>query len=546
MQIFYVKTALAALPGTVLPGQIERQFQKPPEFRATQPGEIPSPAVEQATPANASEIRFTLSRLSIEGTKSYTEEALLQPYKKLNGTEVSLSDIYRIASELTTRYRNDGFILSKVVVPTQSIESGIVRLQAIEGYVSDIIIEGDKLDSRGLVQKYADQIKNIRPLTASVLERYMLLINDLPGAFAQATIRSSKNEPGASELVIHFAQAKTQGGLSVDNRDGRALGPMRYMGNLSLNSVLGLQENTSIRYVDSGNEELSYLAITHEELIGSEGGKISLFLSRVRSTPDEVSFITLNQATDSETGSLTYNYPLLRSRAENIYLRGSLYSFDGKTKIFGTQLSNDRIRAVRLGASFDLADRYHGLNLLDVEVSQGLKGLGASSNDDPSLSRIYGNVNFSKLTLYAARLQALSGHWSLLGAFNGQYAFTDLLSSELFGFGGDQFGRGYDPSEIVGDNGLAAKLELRYSGSLPTSFSSSWTGYGFYDVGKVYQRTPAGQPPQESAASAGLGVRFSVGQHYSGFIEVAKPLTRDVAAEQDRNARGYAGLSVQF
>ena len=35
----------------------------------------------------------------------------------------------------------------------------------------------------------------------------------------------------------------------------------------------------------------------------------------------------------------------------------------------------------------------------------------------------------------------------------------------------------------------------------------------------------------ESAASAGLGIRFNVTENVSGFIEIDKPLTRAVSAE---------------
>lgn len=33
-----------------------------------------------------------------------------------------------------------------------------------------------------------------------------------------------------------------------------------------------------------------------------------------------------------------------------------------------------------------------------------------------------------------------------------------LLSPKQFGVGGSQFGRGYDPSEITGDSGVAGKV----------------------------------------------------------------------------------------
>jgi hemolysin activation/secretion protein len=536
----------ADLPGTVQPGQIEQQFEPEPKIRAGQPARIGVPELDQPVPSEAKDIRFKLTKIVIEGVTVYSESELLSAYRNLLNKEVLLSEIYQIASSLTAKYRNDGYILSRVIVPVQLIEGGEVRLRAIEGYISSITVEGVDGDWRKLVEHYAEEIKKSRPLRNTVLERYLLLMNDLPGAFAQATIKASKSEPGASEMTVQFTQHKVQGGLSADNRGGESLGPMRISGDITFNSVLGLQESTNIRLVSSGNERLKYGFLGHEENIGPDGGKLNLSASVVRAKPKEMFFIPLDLETSSETYKLAYGYPLIRSRSHNLSLRCSFYGHNGETEIFGVEDTRDRIRAFQLGVTYDRADSWHGINLLDIELTQGIDGLGSSDNDDTMLSRQNGRVDFTKATLYAARLQSLTTRWSVLTAVNGQYAWTDLLSSELYSFGGEQFGRGYDPSELVGDHGVAGKLELRFTDTFTLGFAFSYTLYGFYDVGIVYQRTPNGVDRSESGASTGLGLRVRLGQYVSCYAEVAKPLTRDVAAEENRHARGYGGISIRF
>jgi hemolysin activation/secretion protein len=543
--VFSVKAPAADLPGTVRPGQIEQQFQDEPKIRADRPGRVVIPEADQPVPPNAQEIRFKLAGIVIEGATVYSEKELLSDSQNRLDKEVSLADIYQIASALTARYRNDGYILSRIVVPAQSIEDGQVRLKVIEGYIAGINIEGTDEDHRKFVHDYAEKIRNCRPLKNEILERYLLLMNDLPGAFAQAVIKPSTQEPGASDMTVKFTQNKLQGGLSIDNRGGKSLGPMRISADIGLNSVLGMQESTTARFVTSGNEKLKFLSVSHEERIGGEGGKFQLSHSTVEAKPKEMAFIPLNLETSSRTTTFGYSHPLIRSRSQNLLLRGSFTAHDGETQIFGVEDTRDRLRAFRLGATFDLADAL-GVNLLDIEVSRGIEGLGSSKNHDIMLSRPEGRVDFTKAAMYAARLQPIALRWSFLTAFSAQYAWTDLLSSELYSFGGEQTGRGYDPSELVGDHGIGMKLELRYTDTVPGRFPFSYTGYAFYDVGKVYQRSPAGASSSESAASAGLGLRMSLGQHVSCYAELAKPLTRDVSAEEERNARGYAGFSIRF
>ena len=146
------------------------------------------------------------------------------------------------------------------------------------------------------------------------------------------------------------------------------------------------------------------------------------------------------------------------------------------------------------------------MNIADIEYSHGLKGLGASDNGDEYLSRPGGRSDFSKATLYAARIQSLPANWSVVVAANGQYAFTDLLAPELFSVGGEQFGRGYDASELLNDHGAALKIDLRYAHTWGGRRPVTLMPYIFGDAGRVWQRTPfAGGESQQTLSSAGGG-----------------------------------------
>ena len=535
--------AQAPLPGTVQPGQIERQFQKPPEPRAV-PGGVQIPEAVQQPPANAESIRFVLNRVALEGVTVYPAESLRPAYAGFLGKEVTLGEIYRIADALTSRYRNDGYILSQVIVPAQAVEGGAVRLQAIEGYVAEVRLEGGSDALRASARDYAGKIKLARPLTAAALERYLLLINDIPGTAARGVLAPSK-VAGASDLVIQLSQRQFSAGFGVDNRGGRSLGPERYSADADVFYMLGRGARTGVKLVTSGDRKLNFVSLQHDQLLGTEGGKLGLAANISRSEPETFAILPLNLETESETYNATYTYPLVRSRAYNLYVRGTLAAHDGRTQLFGVQDTEDRLRALRVGVTVDYADALGGVNVVDIELSQGIEGLGSSNNGDLFLSRVNGRVDFSKVVVYLARIQPIRGNWSLFGAIQAQYAFTNLLSSELFSYGGEQFGRGHDPSELVGDHGAGMKLELRYTGALPVT-AGSYTVYGFYDHGRVRQREPGGLNAIESAASAGVGLRFSIGRHVSGVIEAAKPVIRVVAQEGDQKTRIFGGLSVRF
>jgi hemolysin activation/secretion protein len=220
-------------------------------------------------------------------------------------------------------------------------------------------------------------------------------------------------------------------------------------------------------------------------------------------------------------------YQVIRQRQENLAVS---LMFDGRnahTDIQGSELSNDHVRAVRGGVTYDTADRWDGYNSVTATLSQGIGVLGASRAGDLNLSRAQAEADFTRLEWQYNRQQFFGQEVMLIGQLAGQVASGALYSSEEFGFGGSDLGRGYDTSEITGDHGVAAGVEMRYLG-IPDQSGIGLAPYLFYDIGKVWNEdSGAGNA---SASSAGLGLRLS---HESGLyssLGVAFPLTRAVDA----------------
>jgi len=528
-------------PGT-RPGQIEKQFERPPEPSA-KPGPINIPESRLTPPPNAGDVKVVLHQVTVDGVTAYRPEALRASYASILEKEVTLAEIYRVVEGLTAKYRNDGYVLSQVFVPAQTVE-GSIRLQALEGYIANVRVEGGTDEMRRRVKKYSDKIRASRPLRMAALERYVLLVNDLPGFAAQAVLAPS-TVPGASDLVLRLARHREQSDLSSDNRGSEAQGPARLSGNLILQSLVGAASQTELRTVTTFTEELFYAAVQHDQFIGAHGGKVGIAASYVYSKPQELSIVPLRLNEQSDSLHVSYSHPIVRRRSRNLYLRGALSAFDSTSRVFGVTDTVDHVRSVTVAATFDGADGLGGVNLFDVAFSQGLQGLGASREGEQFLSRSTGRVDFRKSTIYAQRVQSLPARWSLLFGASGQYAFTDLLASEMFSVGGEWFGRGYDPSSLLNDHGAAIKLDLRYNvrlGATPITVMP----FVFGDAGRVWQRTPfPGIERSQSIASAGGGAWLNIGRQFAGFIEIAKPFEPIVGQSATRSVRVYAGVSVR-
>ena len=163
------------------------------------------------------DIRFVLTDLDVDGVTALEKADLLPFYQDFLDVEISVARLFDIAARMSSFYRRKGYILSRVVVPAQEVEGGAVKLIAVEGYIHKISIEGDVALSTSLLSRLGKKITRSRPLLAKDLERYLLLINDLPGVSASAVLQAS-DEPGATDLTIVVAQKRT--GMTLTGRHG--------------------------------------------------------------------------------------------------------------------------------------------------------------------------------------------------------------------------------------------------------------------------------------------------------------------------------------
>jgi hemolysin activation/secretion protein len=542
------------LPGTSSPGQAEKQFERVPVPDFPRDEFVPGRR-DLAPPSGAESVVFRLRGIRFEGAVALESSELRSLAASFLDRDVSLADLYHLANQVTNRYRNAGYVLSQAVVPAQEIgEDRVATLRVLEGFVSDVAITGVEGAAREWVRAYGERITAARPLTAAVLERYMLLINDLSGLSARAVLSPSTTVPGAAELRVVAARDHFSGYAGTTNRGSKFQGPWQLVGQVERNDNLGGWGGSRVFGVTTPDSELQHLTLSRSQFIGHEGTAVSGAFSRTTTEPG--AFLSVFEIdTDSENFDLTVTHPFQRSRARNLTARAKLSVYDGSSQRLdvpegGGELepreTRDRVRSLRLGVSYDWVDRYRGVNIVDAELSRGLDVLDASDTPSPSSSRPRGDATYTKLTGYAARVQQVGGRWSVLASVTGQYGADTLLSSEQCGAGGPNYVRAYDQSEIVGDSCIMGLLELRYTRASDWSWLDDYVAYLFVDGAEVYRRAAAGDANDASRRSLGGGLRFSINPRLSGYLELAVPLDDPVSAEMSDDPRLFLSLTGRF
>ena len=497
---------------------------------------------------NVAAIKFKLSDLVVTGVTVYKKGELLRYYKPYLGKDVSLADLQSISDAITERYRNDGYVLSRAIVPAQQIEAGKVSIQVVEGYISTVYVEGEITNkTRSRVEKYGEKIKQMRPLQVRKLEHYVISLNDISGLTVKTVLSPAIAVVGASELTFVVEQERITLDAYGDNRGSRYLGPEEVVASVSLHDTIFAADDLMLQTIDTPfYEELRYLKLIYDFPLGISDLRLNVSGDYTETQPGFI-IDSLGLIGRAKSWSAGIEYLLLRTRTKKLLMYGKFDWADSYTNasVFSNSniLYQDHIRSARFGAAYNFADQWLGTNLISLDFSKGLHIFGASpANPQIILSRTGARSDYKKVDINISRYQSFGSRWMLVFANTGQYSFHNgLLSAEQFSFGGPQFGRAYDPSEVIGDSGIASKLELRVDTYPGKRFLQEIQYYTFYEIGATWNTLPdLVQPNKDSGADLGVGLRTTFNKYFYGNLEIAKPLTRTVATQITLGKNGKA------
>jgi len=539
--------------GIASPGRVEEQIiDRTLELREMPRIEVRETEIVRA-PEGAETVSFRLDQLMIEGVQVYSEDQIAPLYQGMLGRAVTLAELYGLAAALTRKYRNDGYILTQVVVPPQTIEDGTARLMVVEGYIDNIEIRDAEGSAAALIRRYADQMRTAgRALNVNELERALLTINDLAGVTARAILSPSPIHTGAADMTIIVERRPFDALIAIDNHGTRYLGPIQLSAAASLNSLLGLNERITAQFVmapqSNLDSELYYGGLSYAQPVFGTGTVLELSGTRTWTEPGWT-LADFGVTGRSESLRAKLRHPFIRTRQMNLFGHTALDYRNIKSSNDFEETRKDRIRALRLGGRFEYIDNFFGaaFNSADLELSRGLNIFGATGAGDQNVTRVGADSDFFKLEAELQRLQRLGPSVNLLLATSGQWASKALYSAEEFGVGGLNYGRGYDPSEIIGDHGLAGKLELQWNTPYALTYVPDYQLFGFYDAGRIWNEDPlTASQKRQSRTSAGLGVRAQFSEKASAGLMVALPLSDDVGARGNRKPRLFVNISRRF
>jgi hemolysin activation/secretion protein len=126
---------------------------------------LPKPAEGTNAP-----VRFPVTNYEIQGDTLLSIETLKAVLDKYTGTNITVKDIVKAASDLQLEYRIRGFPTVNVTLPPQQITNGTVRIRVFVGRLSEIVVSGNRYFSSNNVMRALPSLRPYMVLNGPIFQ----------------------------------------------------------------------------------------------------------------------------------------------------------------------------------------------------------------------------------------------------------------------------------------------------------------------------------------------------------------------------------------
>ena len=536
-------------------------------MRPVQPHGAPDlPAAPGTCPFSGQGLGVTLTQVTVEGATVLRPGEVERAVADLLNRQLDLGVVCAVRDRVARLFADKGYRLTRVDVAPQTIHQGKLKLTATEGYIADIDAQRLKAmgPSAGMARDILQQLvqsgpaETRRPARWDELERAVLLTRDIPGAQIGVRLHAAPDGPGALEVVASAADRRrfdlTTGAQDMGSRE---LGQIAGFARLDANSFTPYADRSSL---------LLYGTATGRQKVAENIESLALALNGLRAESD---ITYANTQPRGRLAALGINgdffdakealaYPFVRS--ETLDVRGRLgFEYVNQRNSLGTLQGNggtpllfhDKLRVAY--AQGDVHWRPQRLKALDltanVEVRQGIQGLGSSRAGDHDLSRAQGKSDATVVRGGAVARWTL-GHVEapVTGPFGrpwiqlvgqGQYAARPLLAYEEYQVGNYTIGRGFDPGAVSGDRAYGGQVEIGWPLNLK---GFAVEPFAFFDAARVENINSF----SATVRSLGGGLRATLPYNLRFEIYAAAPLTPALPHTPRPGTRLLASLTRVF
>jgi hemolysin activation/secretion protein len=526
-------------------GALLRQLHPVAAPAPTPPG--PRVRIEQEGGANVpASAPFQIKAVRLSGNTLFATTQLHSLVAEAEGKSQTLPQLEVLVARITDYYHAHGYMLSRAYIPAQVIRDGAVAIVILEARYGQTSVLNRSKVSDSLLQATLSPLHSGRFVEQEEMDRTMLLLSDIPGIVASATLKPGASV-GTSDFVVDAAPgAALSANLALDNYGNRYTGRARAGGIVNLLNPLHRGDILSVSALSSGggmdNGRLAYALLANG--LGTRVGAAYFALRYELGAP----LADLNAHGEARGESLWIKHPFVRGRDANWYGQIQYEQVRLQDHVDATAIQNDRrSRNWTVSLTGDARDELFsgGVNSWDAGWTGGHLGIDDATARASDAATAQTQGRFSKWYANFARVQRVGAGTTLQLAFSGQRAGANLDSSQKLTVGGPYTVRAYDLGALSGDSAAIINVEIRRDLDFP---AGQWQALAFIDHARVRVNRTAWSAGENHArlSGAGVGVNWS-GSGWSAKGSVATPIgARPALTAAADSVRAWLEIGKQF
>ena len=493
-----------------------------------------------AKPPAAALVRFDIDEFRVEGADSLPQidvEAAVYPFL---GPRRTSDDVEKARTALEKAYHDRGLQTVSVSVPQQDAQRGFIVLKVAESRVGRLRVKGSRYFDLAKIKSKAPSLQEGVLPNLQTVTKDIVALNQWPDRHVTPALRAGAT-PGTVDVDLNVEDTLPfHGSFEVNNRASPSTTPEREIVSLRYDDLWQLGHSLSMSYQVAPLNPTEVSVFSGSYLARTDVDWLSVLIYGLKSDSAVATVGGANVVGPGQVigGRAVMTLPTKDGLFQTLSLGADYKAFQQTLSLTGNSFSSP-VTYVPLVASYGATFQGDGrLTQLNATITAGLRGIG-SSPDDFDAKRFDASESFISLRGDVSHTQDLPNA-QLFVKLQGQAADQPLVSSEQLSLGGQDTVRGYLESEVLGDYGVAATVELRtvnlapfleqtVTGSTgePVKFNAfnEWRLFTFADAGRAWIHDPL--PEQQSQfdlLSYGVGMRMKTFQHFNSYIFVGMPL----------------------
>ncbi|MBN3949173.1 MAG: ShlB/FhaC/HecB family hemolysin secretion/activation protein [Nostoc sp. NMS7] len=489
------------------------------------PPSAPTPKPEEPIPGNFPQT-IVVERFEVVGSTVFSPEELAKATAEFTKRPISLAEVYQARSKITDLYLKNGYITSGAYIPPQTIQSGVVKIQVVEGKLEDIQVTGTRRLNPNYVRSRL-AIATSPPLNRQRLLEALQLLQLNPLIQNVSAELSAGSQTGVNLLEVKITEAKTfSSPIVLDNGRSPSVGSFRRRLQLNEANLLGLGDSLGLGYTNTDGS--NSFDVSYTLPLNPKNGTLTFNYGTTSSNVIEPPFNILDIQSASRYYELTFRQPIVQTPTQEFVLgltasrRESEASYLDIERIPFPGLGADeqgrtRVSALRFFQEWTSRNS-HEVIALRSQFSLGIDALNATINQNPPDSRFFawqGQAQWARL---------LAPETLLLLRLNTQLASRTLLPLEQFGLGGQDSVRGYRQDYLLTDNGTFVSAEVQVPILRLPQIDSILQVVPFVDFGVGWNSSGIKNPDHNTLAAVGLGLRWSQSDRFTVRLDWGIPL----------------------